>query len=142
VRALTLIGVLEPRQGDGTYVTSPVPDLLLAGTSFVSDLLTGPTLRELCQVRRILEPAATAMATERLTADDPATLSARGAQSTSAVPSRAGSAFTTTSFARCGCATRSSRPPPISSISPRTNAGCTASSSRSPGPDGGQPPPA
>jgi GntR family transcriptional regulator, transcriptional repressor for pyruvate dehydrogenase complex len=67
VRALTLIGVLEPRQGDGTYVTSLEPDLLLAGTSFVSDLLTGPTLRELYQVRRILEPAATAMAALRLT---------------------------------------------------------------------------
>jgi len=45
VRALALVGVLEPRQGDGTYVTSLEPELLLAGTSFVSDLLTGPTLR-------------------------------------------------------------------------------------------------
>ena len=44
VRALSLVGVLEARQGDGTYVTSLEPDLLLAGTSFVSDLLTGPTL--------------------------------------------------------------------------------------------------
>jgi GntR family transcriptional repressor for pyruvate dehydrogenase complex len=67
VRALSLIGVLEARQGDGTYVTSLEPDLLLAGTSFVSDLITGPTLRELYAVRRILEPAATAMATPRLT---------------------------------------------------------------------------
>jgi DNA-binding FadR family transcriptional regulator len=67
VRALTLIGVLEPRQGDGTYVTSLEPELLLAGTTFVSDLLTGPTILELYQVRRILEPAATALATPRLT---------------------------------------------------------------------------
>jgi len=70
VRALTLIGVLEPRQGDGTYVTSLEPDLLLAGTTFVSDLLTGPTLLELYQVRRILEPAATAMAATRMTEGD------------------------------------------------------------------------
>jgi DNA-binding FadR family transcriptional regulator len=70
VRALTLVGVLEPRQGDGTYVTSLEPELLLAGTSFVSDLLTGPTLRELYEVRRILEPVATALATPRLTDDD------------------------------------------------------------------------
>ena len=70
VRALTLIGVLEPRQGDGTYVTSLEPDLLLAGTSFVSDLLTGPSVLELYQVRRILEPAATALATPRLTTGD------------------------------------------------------------------------
>jgi GntR family transcriptional repressor for pyruvate dehydrogenase complex len=70
VRALTLVGVLEPRQGDGTYVTSLEPDLLLAGTSFVSDLLTGPTILELYQVRRILEPAATALAASRLTDED------------------------------------------------------------------------
>jgi DNA-binding FadR family transcriptional regulator len=70
VRALTLVGVLEPRQGDGTYVTSLEPDLLLAGTSFVSDLITGPTLRELYEVRRILEPVATALATPRLTDED------------------------------------------------------------------------
>ena len=46
VRALTLIGVLEPRVGDGTYVTSLEPELLLAGMGFVSDLITGPTLLE------------------------------------------------------------------------------------------------
>ena len=62
--------MLEPRQGDGTYVTSLEPELLLAGTSFLSDLLTGPTLRELHQVRRILEPAATALATPRLREED------------------------------------------------------------------------
>ena len=70
VRALTLVGVLEPRQGDGTYVTSLEPELLLAGTSFVSDLLAGPTLREVHAVRRILEPVATALATPRLADDD------------------------------------------------------------------------
>jgi GntR family transcriptional regulator, transcriptional repressor for pyruvate dehydrogenase complex len=70
VRALTLIGVLEPRQGDGTYVTSLEPELLLAGTMFVSDLLTGTTLLELHEVRRILEPAATALAATRLTKDE------------------------------------------------------------------------
>jgi GntR family transcriptional repressor for pyruvate dehydrogenase complex len=70
VRALTLIGVLEPRQGDGTYVTSLEPELLLAGTMFVSDLLTGTTLLELHEVRRILEPAATTLAATRLTEDE------------------------------------------------------------------------
>jgi GntR family transcriptional regulator, transcriptional repressor for pyruvate dehydrogenase complex len=74
VRALSLVGVLEARQGDGTYVTSLEPDLLLAGTSFVSDLITGPTLRELYEVRRILEPVATALATTRLTDEDFAAL--------------------------------------------------------------------
>jgi GntR family transcriptional regulator, transcriptional repressor for pyruvate dehydrogenase complex len=74
VRALTLIGVLEPRQGDGTYVTSLEPELLLAGTAFVSDLLTGSTLRELYEVRRILEPVATALATPLLSEEDFAAL--------------------------------------------------------------------
>ena len=70
VRALTLIGVLEPRVGDGTYVTSLEPELLLTGMGFISDLLTGPTLLELHQVRRILEPVATGMAAGRLTPAD------------------------------------------------------------------------
>ena len=74
VRALTLIGVLEPRVGDGTYVTSLEPELLLTGMGFVSDLLTGPTLLELHQVRRLLEPVATGMAASRLDEDDFAAL--------------------------------------------------------------------
>jgi GntR family transcriptional repressor for pyruvate dehydrogenase complex len=74
VRALTLIGVLEPRVGDGTYVTSLEPELLLAGMGFVSDLITGPTLLELHQVRRILEPVATEMAATRLGEGDLAAL--------------------------------------------------------------------
>ena len=41
MRALSLIGVLEPRVGDGTYVTSLEPELLLTGMGFVSDLLDG-----------------------------------------------------------------------------------------------------
>src|SRR6476659_9772578 len=77
VRALTLIGVLEPRVGDGTYVTSLEPDPLLTGMGFISDLLTGPTLLELHQVRRILEPVATGMAAARLDDDDFAALAAR-----------------------------------------------------------------
>ena len=68
VRALTLIGVLEPRVGDGTYVTSLEPELLLTGMGFISDLMTGSTLLELHQVRRILEPVATEMAATRLDA--------------------------------------------------------------------------
>ena len=74
VRALTLIGVLEPRVGDGTYVTSLEPELLLTGMGFVSDLVSGDTLLELHQVRRILEPVATGMAATRLTEDDYAAL--------------------------------------------------------------------
>lgn len=74
VRALTLIGVLEPRVGDGTYVTTLEPELLLTGIAFVSDLLSGSSLVELHQVRKILEPAATRLATPLLDEDDFAAL--------------------------------------------------------------------
>ena len=70
VRALTMIGVLEPRVGDGTYVTSLEPELLLTGMGFVSDLLAGSTLLEVHQVRRIMEPVATGLAATRLTDED------------------------------------------------------------------------
>jgi GntR family transcriptional regulator, transcriptional repressor for pyruvate dehydrogenase complex len=76
VRALALVGVLEPRVGDGTYVTSLEPELLLTGMGFIGDLMDGATLLDLHQVRRILEPAATGMAALRLTEDDFAALEA------------------------------------------------------------------
>ena len=76
VRALALIGVLDTRVGDGTYVTSLDADLLLTGLGFVGDLLDGSTLLEVHQVRRILEPVATGIAATRLTADDFAALEA------------------------------------------------------------------
>ncbi|WP_248958067.1 FadR/GntR family transcriptional regulator [Sphaerisporangium perillae] len=62
VRALALINVLDVRQGDGTYVTSLEPHLLLDALSFVVDFHRDDTVLEFFQVRRILEPAATAMA--------------------------------------------------------------------------------
>ena len=70
VRALTLVGVLEPRVGDGTYVTTLEPDLLLTGLGFVSDLARADSLIELHHVRRILEPEATRLAVARLSDDD------------------------------------------------------------------------
>ena len=70
VRALALIGVLDSRVGDGTYVTSLDADLLLTGMGFVSELLDGSTLLEVHQVRRILEPVATGLAATRLTEED------------------------------------------------------------------------
>jgi len=70
VRALALVGVLESRVGDGTYVTTLEPELLLTGVGFVSDLVGGGSLLELHQVRRILEPEATRLATLRLTEED------------------------------------------------------------------------
>jgi len=73
VRALTLIGV-STRVGDGTYVTSLDADMLLTGLGFIGDLLEGETLLEVHQVRRVLEPAATALAATRMTDADFAAL--------------------------------------------------------------------
>ncbi|MCW2871383.1 FadR/GntR family transcriptional regulator [Actinacidiphila oryziradicis] len=63
VRALSLIRILDVRQGDGTYVTSLDPQLLLEALSFVVDFHRDDTVLEFLAVRRILEPAATAIAT-------------------------------------------------------------------------------
>jgi len=70
VRALTLVGVLDTRVGDGTYVTSLDADMLLTGLGFVSDLLEGETLLEVHRVRRILEPTATGLAATRMDESD------------------------------------------------------------------------
>jgi GntR family transcriptional repressor for pyruvate dehydrogenase complex len=66
VRALELIHVLDVRQGDGTYVTSLEPQLLLEAMSFAVDLHRDDTVLQFLEVRRILEPAATAMAAQRM----------------------------------------------------------------------------
>jgi DNA-binding FadR family transcriptional regulator len=66
VRALSLLRVLEVRQGDGTYVSSLTPDLLLESTGFVTHLLRDQTMLQLFEVRRLLEPAAAAMAAVRM----------------------------------------------------------------------------
>ncbi|MCL2516530.1 MAG: FadR family transcriptional regulator, partial [Microbacteriaceae bacterium] len=70
VKALEIIRVLDVRRGDGTYVTSLEPGLLLEAMSFVVDLHEDASVLELFAVRRILEPAAAAMAAGRVTADD------------------------------------------------------------------------
>src|ERR1017187_8847592 len=67
VRALSLVNILDVRRGDGTYVTSLEPRLLLEALSFIVDFHRDDKLLEFLGVRRILEPAATAMAAERIT---------------------------------------------------------------------------
>jgi GntR family transcriptional regulator, transcriptional repressor for pyruvate dehydrogenase complex len=67
VRALVTARVLDVRRGDGTFVTSLRPELLLAGIGAAADLLQHGFTLELVQVRRILEPAATSMAATRIT---------------------------------------------------------------------------
>jgi len=76
VKALSLIHVLDVRQGDGTYVTSLEPGRLLEAMSFVVDFHRDDTVLEFLEVRRILEPAATAMAAQRITDAEVVTLRA------------------------------------------------------------------
>ncbi len=67
VRALSLIRVLDVRHGDGTYVTSLQPEVLLDTVGFVIDFHRDDSILHLLEVRRILEPAATAMAAHKMT---------------------------------------------------------------------------
>jgi GntR family transcriptional repressor for pyruvate dehydrogenase complex len=70
VKALSLIRVLDVRQGDGTYVTSLEPTLLLDALNFVVDFHRDDTVLQFFEVRRILEPAATAMAAVRMSDEE------------------------------------------------------------------------
>jgi GntR family transcriptional regulator, transcriptional repressor for pyruvate dehydrogenase complex len=76
VRALIQAKVLDVRRGDGTYVTSLEPQLLLSGLSFVMELMQDRTVLELFEVRRLLEPAATGLAASRIS--DSAIVELRG----------------------------------------------------------------
>lgn len=66
VKVLASARVLDVRRGDGTYVTSLAPALLLEGVGFAIELLQGEMLLEVMEVRRLLEPAATAAAAGRI----------------------------------------------------------------------------
>ncbi len=68
VRALAIMGVLEPRQGDGTYVTSLGPEVLLAPMNFLVELHPDSALADLHNVRRVLEMEAAARAATNIEA--------------------------------------------------------------------------
>jgi len=68
VKALVLARVLEIRRGDGTYVTSLEPGVLLESLGSAVELLQGDTLLELTEVRRLFEPVATGLAASRISA--------------------------------------------------------------------------
>jgi DNA-binding FadR family transcriptional regulator len=66
VKALSLINILDVRQGDGTYVTSLGPELLLDALTFVVDFHQDDSVLHFLAVRRILEPAAAGLAAEHI----------------------------------------------------------------------------
>ena len=73
VSALAAMGVLDTRQGDGTYVTSLDPGLLMAPLSFVVDVHNANGARQFLAVRRVLECEAAALAAMNMSADGLAT---------------------------------------------------------------------
>jgi GntR family transcriptional regulator, transcriptional repressor for pyruvate dehydrogenase complex len=66
VRALVAARVLEVRRGNGTFVTSLEPKLLLEGIGDAVELLQGDTMLELTEVRRLFESVATGLAATRI----------------------------------------------------------------------------
>ncbi|MEU2435543.1 FadR/GntR family transcriptional regulator [Streptomyces rubradiris] len=74
VKVLESARVLDVRRGDGTYVTSLAPRLLLEGLGVAVELLRDDTLLEVMEVRRLLEPMATGLAALRMHEEDLDTL--------------------------------------------------------------------
>jgi DNA-binding FadR family transcriptional regulator len=74
VRALSLMRILDVRQGDGTYVSSLASDSLLEAMNFIIEFHRDASVLEMFEVRRILEPAASARAAIQVSAEDIATL--------------------------------------------------------------------
>lgn len=76
ISALELMRVLDVRRGDGTYVTSLAPELLLEAVSFVIDFHRDDSVLHFMEIRRLLEPAAIALVARSITGDQIAQLRA------------------------------------------------------------------
>jgi DNA-binding FadR family transcriptional regulator len=66
VRALSIMGVLESRQGAGTFVTNLDASLLMAPMGFVVDLQHSAGVQDVHHVRRVLETDAASLAALRI----------------------------------------------------------------------------
>jgi GntR family transcriptional repressor for pyruvate dehydrogenase complex len=66
VRALAHAKMLSVRRGDGTYVTSLEPHQLLHAIGFAAELARNESVLDVVEVRRLLEPGATALAATRI----------------------------------------------------------------------------
>jgi len=76
VRALAILGVVETRQGDGSYVTSLEPARLLRPLRFFADLELPGTAGQLLGIRRVLEMETVSVAAVAIGEDDLARLEA------------------------------------------------------------------
>lgn len=64
IRALVVLGILETRQGDGTYVTDLTASSLFKAVAYASDLQTTSNPEQLLSVRRALEVEAVGLAAQ------------------------------------------------------------------------------
>jgi DNA-binding FadR family transcriptional regulator len=80
IRALSVLRVLETRQGAGTYVTSLAPGLVLEAVSFIVNFHDTHTALQFLDVRRVLEAEAAARASLHINDDDIAGLRAANAE--------------------------------------------------------------
>lgn len=80
LRALSVMNVLEMRQGDGTYVSSLEPDLLVEHLGFVLSI-DDSTFLQLFETRKIVEVGIVALAAQRITDEEIAALEACVAES-------------------------------------------------------------
>jgi DNA-binding FadR family transcriptional regulator len=76
LRALAMVGVVEMRHGDGTYLTSLDTDQLLRPVSLVLSL-SDSSLAELFEARKLVEPGLAALAAHRISAPEAAELCSR-----------------------------------------------------------------
>lgn len=74
VRALSMIRILDVRRGDGTYVTSLRPEILLETMGFIIDFHQDSSVLDLFEVRRALEPMAAEKAALLMSDDEAASL--------------------------------------------------------------------
>jgi len=75
LRALSIMHVIEMRQGDGTYISSLEPSLLAEDLGFIF-LLDDSTYLQLFEARRIVEAGITGLAALRITEEQLAELEA------------------------------------------------------------------
>jgi GntR family transcriptional regulator, transcriptional repressor for pyruvate dehydrogenase complex len=80
IRALSVLRVLETKQGAGTFVTSLAPGLVLEAVSFIVNFHDPHTAIHFLDVRRVLESEATARACARLRPEEIEELRALNAQ--------------------------------------------------------------
>lgn len=66
IRALSILGIVDTRQGDGTYVTSLDPSRLIAPMGFVVQLHGDGLTKHVHEVRRMLETEAAGLAATRI----------------------------------------------------------------------------